>query len=732
MRSTRVYSGERWMSMKFFLGAIQLLLIAVYVPVVYGAPLQSYKEGELIVRFKNPLKAAKSVSLQKSSIIRKFERLPVHHIKLPAGVSVQEALASFRSDPNVLYAEPNYRVRKSMVPNDPSYGAQWHLPLISAPAAWDIFAGSRAADSIIVAVLDTGMAYSHPDLAPNVWVNSGEVCGDGIDNDNNGIVDDCYGANFGSTTQASGDPWDDDTADSHGTHVSGLVGAIGNNNAGVTGVNWAVRIMAVKFLHGPEGMGDLIDALRGVEYALSKGAKIINMSFEVDEDSGSLRDTVTAAENAGVLVISAAGNTGQNLDQTAIFPASVRSPVNIAVAATTSSDTMPSYSDYGRHTVELAAPGGFATGSADAVLSTVWLDNGTTLYRTTAGTSMAAPQVTGAAALIWNLHPSLSAVQVKARILNGVDHIPAFAANTISGGRLNLEKALNAVDIPTVFDVSPYQLNWNGGTITIKGANFGGSPGSIALAGTAMIVNAWNDTEITAVIPQNAQSGTVRVNGQGSGFPVTIVPLITLSASSVSGVAPLTVDLTAEIRSAASISKYEWDLGEGTFKTIPGTTSQITHTFTIEGTYYIRFRITDNTGNIVVESLTITATTETVTLPTAPENNGYCFIATAAYGSYLHPHVRLLREFRDTWLLTNAPGRAFVSLYYRWSPQVAAVISEHDTLRILFRWALTPMVCIIRFPMLALIVIIASILAGGRSLRFRSRSTTGCTAKTAE
>ncbi len=700
------------MLMKLCLAAIQLLLIAMYVPAVSAAPLQSYKEGELIVRFKNPQKAAKSVSLQKSSIIRKFQRLPVHHIKLPAGVSVQEAVASFKSDPNVLYAEPNYRVRKSVVPNDPNYGSQWHLPLISAPAAWDLFAGTRAVGSIIVAVLDTGMAYSHPDLAPNVWVNSGEICGDGIDNDNNGIIDDCYGANFGSTTQASGDPWDDDTADSHGTHVSGIIGAAGNNSVGGAGINWAARIMAVKFLHGPEGMGDLIDALRGVEYALSRGAKIINMSFEVDEDSGSLRDAITAAENAGVLVISAAGNVGLNLDQTAIFPASVRSPVNIAVAASTSSDTMPSYSDYGRHTVELAAPGGFATGSADAVLSTVWLDNGATLYRTTAGTSMAAPQVAGAAALIWNLHPGLSAVQVKARILNGVDQVAAFAGKTITGGRLNLEKALNALDIPTVFDVSPYQLNWNGGSITVKGANFGVSPGSIALAGTTMTVSVWNDTQITAVIPQNAQSGTVRVNGQGSGFPVTIVPLITLSASSVSGVAPLTVDLTAEIRSAASITKYEWDLGEGIFKAIPGTTSQITHTFVTAGTYYVRFRITDNTGNIVVESLTITATAETATLPSAPESNGYCFIATAAYGSYLHPHVRLLRDFRDTRLLTNAPGRAFVSLYYRWSPPVAAVISEHDTLRILSRWALTPIVLLIEFPLMTLMFILLSAVAG--------------------
>jgi len=422
--------------MRLYWVAVQVLFFIAFVPAVYSAPTvagkTAFKEGEVIVRFKNPLKAAKSATTQKSSIIKKFKRLPLHHLKLPTGMSVDAAVRELLNDPNVLYAEPNYIVRKSAVPNDPNYGNQWNLPLISTPAAWDLYTGPGVvANSLIVAVLDTGIAYTHPDLAPNLWTNHGEICGNAIDDDNNGIVDDCFGANFGGTIP--GNPWDDDTADSHGTHVSGIIGAVGNNSVGISGVNWGVRLMAVKFLHGPDGLGELADALSGVEYAITMGAKIINMSFEVNEDTGSLRDAIGAAEKAGVLVVTAAGNTGKNLDTTHVFPASIRSPANIAVAAATITDGLPYYSDYGRHTVELAAPGGITTGSANAILSTVWLNNGSILYRTTAGTSSAVPHVAGAAALIWNLFPDLTAAQVKARILIGVDHVPAFAESTITG-----------------------------------------------------------------------------------------------------------------------------------------------------------------------------------------------------------------------------------------------------------------------------------------------------------
>ncbi len=659
----------------------------------------NYKQGELIVRFKDQTLAATSLSARKSSVLRSYKRLPLHHIKLPDDITVSEALTAYRNDPNVLYAEPNYRVRKLAVPNDLQFGQQWNLPMIAAPAAWDIFVGSRAADAVIVAILDTGIAYTHPDLAQNVWVNPDEICGDGIDNDSNGIVDDCYGANFGGFTP--GNPWDDDTSDSHGTHLAGIVGAVGNNSLGTAGINWAARIMAVKFLHGPNGSGDLSDALRSVEYALAKGARIINMSFEVEGDSQSLRDALVAADRAGALVISAAGNLALNLDSHTVYPASIRSANNIAVAAATRTDSLASYSDYGRHTVDLAAPGGVTTGSANAVLSTVWLNNGTTLYRTTAGSSMAPPHIAGAAALIWGRYPALSVYQVRARIMNSVDHGSAFSATTITGGRLNLSKALTVGDLPAIFNVSPWSLPAIGGTIMVDGVNFGAAQGTLTLGSAPLAVTSWSNSAITAIIPPLATSGTLLVNSQGSGFPITVLSsaatTVALTANPASGVTPLFVTFTGTVTAATPITKYEWDLGDGLFREISGSTASTSHTFNTAGTYTVRLRVTDSSGQTSIGTAIVTVTSNSS--GGGGGGGGGCFIATAAWGSYLHPKVALLREFRDQYLLSNGPGRLFVRTYYTLSPPIADFIAKHESLRAVTRWMLTPLVLAVETPL---------------------------------
>lgn len=672
-----------------------MLLAAPSFAVDFRAALTpTYKQGELIVRYKDDTKGAKSLQAAKASSLHSFKRVKAHHIRLPEGTTVASALKQFRADPNVLYAEPNYRVRKLQVPNDTLYSSQWGLTRISAPAAWDSYTGpTLVANSLVVAVLDTGIAYTHPDLSGNIWTNPGEICGNAIDDDSNGIVDDCYGANFGG--HSPGNPWDDDTADSHGTHLAGIIGAVGNNNYVVAGINWRVRLMAVKFLHGPDGIGDLSDALQGVEYALAKGAKIINMSFEVDGDDTpqSLHEALNSANKAGVLVVSAAGNASKDLDSSSVFPASIRLDNNIAVAASTNTDGLAYYSNYGRHTVELAAPGGLNTGSQNAILSTVWLDSGNTLYRTTAGTSMAAPMVTGAAALIWNANPTLSAYQVKARILNNVDQLTAFSANTISGGRLNLAKAVGAGNIPAIFSVSPYQVSYAGGVITINGVNFGSSPGSVSLGSQTLAVTTWSDSSITATVPVGAASGTLYVNSSGVGFPLSVTPAITLTATPASGVAPLTVAFSATITTGATITSYAWDFGDGSTST---TSSSASHTYSSDGTYTARLTVTDSTGQ---------TGTGTVTVTVAPPSGGGsggggCFIATAAWGSYLHPKVALLRAFRDQHLLTNGPGRLFVKAYYAVSPPLADYIARHESLRSITRWALTPLVWAVEAPLL--------------------------------
>lgn len=675
----------------------------------------NYKQGELIVRFKDQTLAATSLSARKSSILRSYKRLPLHHIKLPDDITVSEALTAYRNDPNVLYAEPNYRVRKLALPNDLRFGQQWNLPMIAAPAAWDIFVGSRATDSVIVAILDTGMAYTHPDLARNVWINPDEICGDGIDNDNNGIIDDCYGANFGGF--APGDPWDDDTSDSHGTHLAGIVGAVGNNSLGTAGINWSARIMAVKFLHGPDGSGDLSDALRSVEYALAKGARIINMSFEVESDSKALRDALAAADQAGALVISAAGNLALSLDSHTVYPASIRSANNIAVAASTRTDSLASYSNYGRHTVDLAAPGGVTTGSANAILSTVWLNNGMTLYRTTAGSSMSSPHVTGAAALIWGRYPSLSAYQVRARIMNGVDQGSTFSDTTVTGGRLNLSKALMVNDLPAIFSVSPWLLPETGGTIMVEGVNFGTVQGTLTLGSAPLAVTSWSNSAITATIQPLAASGTLLVNGQGSGFPISVssgaVTTVTLTANPSSGATPLSVVFTGTVTAATPITKYEWDLGDGFFREINGSAASTSHTFDTAGTYAVRLRVTDSSGQTSIGTAMVTVTSSS-SGDGGGGGGGGCFIATAAWGSYLHPKVALLREFRDQYLLSNGPGRLFVRTYYRLSPPIADFIARHESMRSITRWMLTPLVLAVETPLVLLLPLFILLLPGCR------------------
>lgn len=682
----------------------------------FSQPVASprYKQGELIVRFKDPARAAKTLAAHKAGSLKSYTGLKLEHVRLAPGTSVQEALAAYRNDPNVLYAEPNYRVKKAATPSDTQYASQWNLPLISAPSAWDRFTGNR---DMVVAVLDTGVAYTHPDLAANLWTNPGEIPNNGIDDDHNGIIDDYYGANFGGT-RGAGDPWDDDTADSHGTHLAGIVGAVGNNALGVSGVNWAVRVMAVKFLHGPDGSGDLSDVLKGIEYALSKQAKIINLSFEVDEDPTlindikSLREAIAAADQAGVLVVSAAGNSGSDLDNVNIYPASIRQPNNISVAAATRIDTLASYSGFGRHTVDLAAPGGATTGSSNAILSTVWLNNGTLQYRTLAGTSAAAPHVSGALALVWGSAPGLSHYQVKARILNGVDTLPSYAS-TISGGRLNLSRSFSIGELPAIFNVSPYRIPAAGGTVSISGVNFGATPGRLMLGALQLATSSWSDTAITAFIPGTAASGLLQVNGAGSGFQMAVGgPTVQLTAVPSSGVTPLNVTITSQISSTSAIVKYEWDSGDGVFQI--RTSGTLSTSFSTAGNYLIRLRVTDSQGQTGIGSTTVTVSNPS----SGGGDGGGCFIATAAYGSYLHPRVQLLRDFRDRFLLTNGPGRLLVRAYYAVSPPVAAVISRHEGLRVMSRAVLTPVVLAVAYPLPASALILA---LSGAALLLRRR-----------
>ena len=674
------------------------LLLAVLLPLLLlscgssgDVGLSPHRPGELIVKFRSPKSSGKIVAGLNARMLQHSLPYGLQKIGLPAGKSVTEAMSELNGNPDVLYAEPNYIARKAQIPNDTRFGEQWGLAAISAPQAWDITTGSS---SIIVATLDTGIDYHHPDLIDNLWINSAEIAGNGVDDDGDGIVDDVYGIVIRGDA-VGGNPMDDDTADTHGTHVAGIIGAAGNNAVGVSGVNWHVKLMAVKFLHGPLGEGDLADAVTGMAYAVEHGAKVINCSFEVAGNSKALADAIAEADKQGVLIVSAAGNSGDNIDHSIVVPASIRTANNITVAATTQNDTLPPWSNFGQRSVDLAAPGGMETGDPSGILSTVSLFDKNTKqflrYRTTSGTSMAAPFVSGVAALVWGAFPDLTHRQVRARIMNGVDRLSGLTTSTITGGRLNALGALNASDLPAIFSVTP-AAPIRGDTITLSGANFGNSTGTVTLGELAFPVTSWSDTEITAVVPATAVGGTLSVNSQGIGLPlqVAIKPIsIALSASSTEGAAPLVVDFSAVASSPDSeIVRMAWNFGSGNFVELAGSPVTLTanKSFNEPGRFVVQVEATDLIGRTALASTAITVTSG------PSESDSRCFIATAAYGSPLHPRVAALRSFRDSCLLTNLPGRLFVAAYYNVSPPLARFISRHETARSLSRMALQPLV----------------------------------------
>lgn len=337
----------------------------------------------------------------------------------------------------VQYAEPDYLVEAAATPNDASFATQWAmnnvgqssgLPHadIQALDAWNLATGSR---SIVVAILDSGMDLTHPDLVANLWTNSGESPGIArVDDDHNGYVDDLHGWNF---VQNNNNPADDY---GHGTHCAGIIGAEGNNAAGVSGVCWRVSLLPLKFLNS-SGNGVSSDAVSAISYATRMGASLTSNSYAIIGEgySQAMKDAIDEANAAGVLFVAATGNLHTNLDLTPSYPASYGGANVITVAATDRLDEMASYSNYGANTASLAAPG-------SEIYST--LPGGA--YGLLSGTSMACPHVAGACALLKAFKPSLAPAEIKGLILSSVDVIPALAGRTQTGGRLNLFNALLA------------------------------------------------------------------------------------------------------------------------------------------------------------------------------------------------------------------------------------------------------------------------------------------------
>ncbi len=330
-------------------------------------------------------------------------------------------------DPSLYeYIEPDYPVQFALQSNDPNIVSQWAHNVVNSNKAWDI---SRGSEEVIVAVLDSGIDPSHPDLVKNLWTNPGEVA-NGIDDDHNGFVDDIHGWNFVKNNPSV---LADDQRSYHGTHVAGTIGAVGNNGVGISGHAQVVRIMTMKFL-GSAGSGKTSDAIRAIDYAIAKGAKIINNSWGSTSFSYSLFEAIGRAKDAGILFVAAAGNNGANNDKTNFYPANYEHDNVISVAASTSADSLASFSNYGYKRVHLAAPGA-------KIYST---KNGNS-YQTLSGTSMATPLVSGVLATMVAARPDLNYLQIKGALLASVDKVPAMQDKVMWGGRINAYRALAMV-----------------------------------------------------------------------------------------------------------------------------------------------------------------------------------------------------------------------------------------------------------------------------------------------
>lgn len=418
----------------------------------------------------------------------------VYLIELP-DVSIDAvslALQKLRA-PALSSAEPDYLVHMTGVPNDTRFTELWGMDNsgqtggvadadIDAPEAWNLSTGSR---NVLVGVIDTGIDYTHPDLAPNMWTNPNEIAGNGIDDDGNGYVDDSHGWDF---YNMDNDSMDDH---SHGTHCAGTIGGAGNNATGVAGVCWNVSLVGLKFI-AANGAGSTSDAAEAVAYATTIGVKITSNSWGGYEYSPILLQSIQDADAAGVLFVAAAGNEGANNDEaTAHYPSSYDADNVIAVAATDHTDDLAYFSNYGVNHVDLAAPG-------VSILSSVPGGG----YLKYSGTSMATPHVAGACALLKSYRPSLSHHALRDILIQSVDPKPNLASFCASGGRLNVFNALQFEEL-SVSPSAPFVATGP------KGGPYSPAANTYTLTNYTATAQTWTAAKSAAWLDLSSPGGTL-------------------------------------------------------------------------------------------------------------------------------------------------------------------------------------------------------------------------------
>ncbi len=377
-------------------------------------------------------------------LIQKYQLLPNLYEAKITGRSLPETLVNLQPSRQIELVQPNAKITTNAIPNDPSFPKLYALNNsgqtggkfdadIDAPEAWDYTTGTG---QTVVAVIDTGVDYNHDDLRANIWVNSGEIAGNGLDDDGNGYIDDLHGYDFANNDS---NPMDDN---GHGTHVSGTIGAVGDNGLGVVGVNWHTKIMALKFLD-ESGSGYLSNAIRALDYAVANGARLSNNSWGGGGYEATLGMAIARASSVGHIFVAAAGNSASNNDVTASYPASYAYDNVVAVAATDQNDNLASFSNYGASTVDIAAPG-------VSIYSTLPGNS----YGSYSGTSMATPQVAGALSLYLDANPSATASQAITALYQSADAILSLSNRVAGSRRLNIGNMLKG-SAPTTNPTPP-------------------------------------------------------------------------------------------------------------------------------------------------------------------------------------------------------------------------------------------------------------------------------------
>lgn len=449
---------------------------------------QKHVPGELIVKLRQAQPGKGIQRLVISSLQKKFGSTAVldmkpfitdgslYKIRMVNGTDLAMAISILGTENAVEFAEPNiiYHALDTGMPNDPDFIKTWGIKNtgqtdaagqvgisgadINVMPLWR--EGIHGNQKTLVAVIDTGVSWDHPDLAANIYTNPGEAgdkSGNGVDDDKNGFIDDVHGWNFVANNNNSRDD------NGHGTHCSGTIGAVGNNGIGVAGINWNVSILPVKFLDS-QGSGTLEAAVDAINYAKMMKVQVMSNSWGGGAESQTMIAAIQAAKDAGILFVAAAGNDSSNNDNSPSYPASTQVDNVVAVAATDNKDQLATFSNYGPKTVHVAAPG-------VKVYSTV-LDG---KYEAFSGTSMATPHVAGVAALLWSENPTWTFAQIKDRMIKTSDPVPGLRRKVIANGRINAYSAFHGIvppstdpdpslwkDVPQVIESAhPYLSNQN-------------------------------------------------------------------------------------------------------------------------------------------------------------------------------------------------------------------------------------------------------------------------------